>query len=1508
MENRTPKRSRCTVIAALLVLATASLAQARTLRTITIDGDLDDWTEVLLDRPQTTSDKSEAQGDPDVPGQAQRDLRGVAVTWDATNLYLYFSRTGSGTNSFNGIFYLDIGHDGLLEAADRVLFLRFSGSSFNGADLHEYVPLAPLGDPIPGDGIAPDGGKGTALSVTGIDGQGDPSGIRFEAVVPWARITATPQAPIFVRPALAANQNIPGSLEDNASAIDTFLPAVLLSDGRTRGAAPGRTSDFEHRVTNAGTGTDTIDLSTRSLLGFSVEIHSDPDGDGDPVDGALTARDANGDGDFTDAFDTPPSPVWDTNSNALPDGGPMAVDATRDWVIRVGVPAGQELDTEDTVRVAATSAYATSARDLTRDHLRVGLITVTPPGATIATSTLSARFAHEACNGSGIDRVLDVTAVSALGWPVTLTSDPNGDGDPADGVALADGDADGLVDLGLVADGDCAAFVASVVIPPGTPGSLTDDLSVLVSDDALTALAVDRIDTVGSRVSLTPDRSATGQRGKTLYLAHDLRNAANEDDSFTLSSSSVLGAEVAVLDDPDDDQRPDDSVVVTATGTVGADGGRFPLISRVRIPATAVHGDVDTVTVQAVSDASAVVDTAAETIDVAGLLTYSDPLFARPATEFYGQCSSVYALAFQDAGTFIFNWLDPGNGVQRISPELSPYADGSLDDFFDMSDNPPQGLWTLQLLLKQGSNWVTLGAEGTRTFEVVNLVDAGAAVSEVDTGSDLYDPSGEDFVGFAEVVNPSPADILGSMLTYVVFFDADGDGRPTAGEDWLRGDGTSGVWAPLDATFVRSNIDVFSGEAWADRFDVPNAGYSRIGGWTLHAAWTASCGFLVSELTAPFTVGCEPAPSFGGLVGAVDLDPCTAEGISLTWAAATDWGAGGSGSYAVWRSEDPGFVPSPATLLVSGVAGLSYLDVSAVEDVTYYYLVQAESDVICSTGPNNGGLLDGNLLRRSAVDSDAGEVPVASFSHSTPECWDRVAGVVSFQDLSSGPPAQWSWDFDDDGLEDASGPSPDFDFPGPGTYSVSLTVTNVCGQDSIVIPVTLTEAPIAAPVADRAQTCIGEGVDFDGSLSSPSGAASIVAWSWDFDGDGLEDSALEDPPPAVFVGQGAFAATLTVTDSEGCSDTASLPIVVHPELSSASLTVVQAEACTGDVSVRAVAAGGLPPYAFSWDVLTDDGTGLGSATFPLGSSFTATVTVTDAAGCSAQATTGLITLPSQLGVQLAAPTADPCTGEVSVSAQALGGTGPYSYAWDVLADDGLGNGSATFPLGTGGNATVTVTDGAGCVVQATSLSWTLPEALAPSFTPVVTYISPGVFDARALAAVSGGTGTRSFEWDLDDDGVIDGTGPSFSTPLAANQTRPLRLSVRDDNDCLVSVVHDLVSGGCPVDVPLSGLRVRKGAGGAGLVLTWDPSAHGCHGRYRVVEAASAEPATRPGTWLSDPVWSDLQAEDADGSDQDEQLLLADTRDGESRYFLVRDGGTDGSYAPTLHYGNLTPGP
>ena len=44
--------------------------------------------------------------------------------------------------------------------------------------------------------------------------------------------------------------------------------------------------------------------------------------------------------------------------------------------------------------------------------------------------------------------------------------------------------------------------------------------------------------------------------------------------------------------------------------------------------------------------------------------------------------------------------------------------------------------------------------------------------------------------------------------------------------------------------------------------------------------------------------------------------------------------------------------------------------------------------------------------------------------------------------------------------------------------------------------------------------------------------------------------------------------------------------------------------------------------------------------------------------------------------------------------------------------------------------------------------------------------------------------------------------------------------------------------------------------------------------------ASAEPSTRPGGWSSDPAWSDLQAEDDDGTDENEAIVCEQTNGNE----------------------------
>ncbi|NIQ88285.1 MAG: PKD domain-containing protein, partial [Deltaproteobacteria bacterium] len=60
-----------------------------------------------------------------------------------------------------------------------------------------------------------------------------------------------------------------------------------------------------------------------------------------------------------------------------------------------------------------------------------------------------------------------------------------------------------------------------------------------------------------------------------------------------------------------------------------------------------------------------------------------------------------------------------------------------------------------------------------------------------------------------------------------------------------------------------------------------------------------------------------------------------------------------------------------------------------------------------------------------------------------------AALAVTFTDLSTGDVDTWSWDFDNDGTEDATEQNPLYTYNTPGTYSVTLSVDGPGGADSV---------------------------------------------------------------------------------------------------------------------------------------------------------------------------------------------------------------------------------------------------------------------------------------------------------------------------------------------------------------------------------------------------------------------------------------------------------------------------
>lgn len=139
---------------------------------------------------------------------------------------------------------------------------------------------------------------------------------------------------------------------------------------------------------------------------------------------------------------------------------------------------------------------------------------------------------------------------------------------------------------------------------------------------------------------------------------------------------------------------------------------------------------------------------------------------------------------------------------------------------------------------------------------------------------------------------------------------------------------------------------------------------------------------------------------------------------------------------------------------------------------------------------------------------------------------------VTFTDASLNAPTSWTWSFPGGTPNTFSGASPPAIFYGaPGTYSVTLTVSNAFGSNSITktnyITVNNCPPPVADFSANPLTVCEGSTVQFvDMSTNTP------TSWSWTFPGGTPATSTAQNPVVAYATG-GVYNVTLTATNAYG---------------------------------------------------------------------------------------------------------------------------------------------------------------------------------------------------------------------------------------------------------------------------------------------------------------------------------------------------------------------------------------
>ncbi len=421
-----------------------------------------------------------------------------------------------------------------------------------------------------------------------------------------------------------------------------------------------------------------------------------------------------------------------------------------------------------------------------------------------------------------------------------------------------------------------------------------------------------------------------------------------------------------------------------------------------------------------------------------------------------------------------------------------------------------------------------------------------------------------------------------------------------------------------------------------------------------------------------------------------------------------------------------------------------------------------------------------------------GTQPTAAF---TPTSETVCQGeTVSFSSTSTDA-VTYSWSFPGGTPASSTDANPVVTYNTPGTYSVTLTAINDCLEETITQTNIITVTNVTAGATGTDATCNGI-CDGSASVSATGGTAPYqYAWSNGMTGQNA-------------MGLCAGSYTVTATDANGCSATASVTIF-EPNAITASASST-GETCAGnDGTASVTASGGTAGYTYQWS------NGMSGANIMGLSAGSYTVTVTDANGCTETAAT---TVANDCGCDgsLAGTTsttnascAAECDGSATVTAS--GGTSPYGFVWPS------GGTTATETGLCAGTYVVTITDDNGCTATATA-TITEPTAITP--TTSATDASCAGNDGTASASATGGTGSFSYAWS-------NGMNMQNITGLAPGT---YTVTVTDANGC-TATGQATVNDGCLCDGSLAATTSSTDETCAGNDGTASASATGGDGNY-----------------------------------------------------------------------------
>lgn len=390
-----------------------------------------------------------------------------------------------------------------------------------------------------------------------------------------------------------------------------------------------------------------------------------------------------------------------------------------------------------------------------------------------------------------------------------------------------------------------------------------------------------------------------------------------------------------------------------------------------------------------------------------------------------------------------------------------------------------------------------------------------------------------------------------------------------------------------------------------------------------------------------------------------------------------------------------------------------------------------------------------------------------------------------FTDLTTAahPVAGWLWDFGDNGQTSLQ-QHPTYIFSRPGIFQVSLTVRDINGcQTTLVKPVSVDTLPRAN--FSTSDACLGQDIQF--TDLSRGYSANVIGWQWSF-GDDRGQSTLQNPVYR-YAQAGTYTVRLRVTDLNGCTDTVSRAITVHPNPVAAFLADTVCQGLPLHFQNLSYNTAG-PLTQYRWDL--GDGT-ISTLwepvhTYATADTFQVKLIVANGFGCSDTVSRAVIVRPLPEAWFVAERV---CAGEATRfrdETTFLGGR-PVQWNWDFADGQFSTLQNPVHQYATAGTYAVrlTVTDEYGCtdLVVRQVIADTLPRADFRA-NPVYCLGERTQFEDLSIG-FSGNI--VLWEWSFGDGNTSALSAPAHTYTLPGHYT--VRLRVQDDKGCSDTVQKSL---------------------------------------------------------------------------------------------------------------------